>query len=105
MAAALLPPAAERCTREGKGRASVTIPRPDGRPTWFVYVSAASRIGSRTNPSHGSPRRRIGGGKARDWLCRDRVDGHRDQRTPTRDASAPPPQLDSPRFPGRTRTG
>jgi hypothetical protein len=92
MAAVLLPPATECCAREGRGRASVTIPRPDGRPTWFVYVSAASRIGSRTNPSHGSPRRRIGEGKARDWLCLDRVDGHRDQRTPTRDASAPPPQ-------------
>jgi len=43
------------------------IPRPDGRPTWFVYASAASRIGSRTEPSHGTPRRQIGAGKARDW--------------------------------------
>jgi hypothetical protein len=43
------------------------IPRPDGRPTWFVYASAATRIGSRTDPSHCTPRRQIGVGKARDW--------------------------------------
>lgn len=43
------------------------IPRPDGRPTWFVSVSAAIRIGSRTDPSHCTPRRQIGVGVARDW--------------------------------------
>lgn len=47
--------------------ASRSIPRPDGRPTWFVSAGAASRIGSRTDPSHCSPRRQIGEGEARDW--------------------------------------
>jgi hypothetical protein len=45
-----------------------SIPRPDGHPTWFVYVSAASRIGSRTDLSHCTPRRQIGADEARDWL-------------------------------------
>src|SRR5207237_4359458 len=47
--------------------ASHSIPRPDGRPTWFVFAGAASRIGSRTDPSHCPPRRQIGEGEARDW--------------------------------------
>jgi hypothetical protein len=48
-------------------QASALIPRPDGRPTWFVSVSAATRTGSRTGPSHCTPRRQIGAGEARDW--------------------------------------
>jgi len=44
------------------------IPRPDGHPTWFVHSSAASQIGSRTDRSHCTPRRKIGVDEARDWL-------------------------------------
>jgi hypothetical protein len=51
----------------GRRKAPVLIPRPDGRPTWFVHASAASRIGSRTDPSHCTPRRYVGAGGARDW--------------------------------------
>src|SRR5882724_9989063 len=81
-AAVLLPPA-PKASPLGKARQSlVSIPRPDGHPTWFVYVSAASRIGSRTDPSHCSPRRRIGGGEARDWLHLDDRGDHRDHRSP-----------------------
>jgi hypothetical protein len=51
----------------GRGKAPVLIPRPDGRPTWFIHAGAASRIGSRTDPSHCTPRRQVGAGGARDW--------------------------------------
>ena len=69
-AAVLLSPAAGWLIRRsgGRGEALASIPRPDGHPTWFVYASAASRIGSRTNPSHCTPRRKIGVDEARDWL-------------------------------------
>jgi hypothetical protein len=58
-AAVLLLPAAVWLIRRrvGLGKALASIPRPDGRPTWFVYASAASRIGSRTDLSHCTPRR------------------------------------------------
>ena len=49
-------------------RASASIPRPDGRPTWFITMSAASQAESRTGHSHGIPRRKIGADEARDWL-------------------------------------
>ena len=52
----------------GCGEPHSTIPRPDGRPTWFINVSAASRVGSQTNPSHGVPRRQIGTSEACDRL-------------------------------------
>ena len=69
-AAVLLPPATGWLIRRsgGRGRASVSIPRPDGHPTWFVHSSAASQIGSRTDRSHCTPRRKIGVDEARDWL-------------------------------------
>ena len=58
-AAVLLSPAAGWLIRRSGGRdeALASIPRPDGHPTWFVYASAASRIGSRTDLSHCTPRR------------------------------------------------
>ena len=49
-------------------RALASIPRPDGRPTWFVTMSAASQAESRTGRSHCIPRRKIGMDEARDWL-------------------------------------
>ena len=69
-AAVLLLPATGWLIRRsgGRGRASYSIPRPDGHPTWFVHSSAASRIGSRTDRSHCTPRRKIGVDEARDWL-------------------------------------
>lgn len=69
-AAVLLPPATGWLIRRsvGRGEASVLIPRPDGHPTWFVHSSAASQIGSRTDRSHCTPRRKIGVDEARDWL-------------------------------------
>jgi len=85
----------------GRGKASVLIPRPDGRPTWFVHASAASRIGSRTDPSHCTPRRQIGAGGARDWLHLFGPGDHQAHRWPGR-ASAPiispaePPELSPP---------
>src|SRR5690349_13949045 len=58
-AAVLLPPATAWLIRlsGGQGAALASIPRPDGHPAWFVYGSAASRIGSRTDRSHCTPRR------------------------------------------------
>jgi hypothetical protein len=58
-AAVLLSPATGWLIRRsgGQGEALASIPRPDGHPTWFVYGSAASRIGSRTDRSHCTPRR------------------------------------------------
>ena len=66
----LLPPATGWLIRRsgGRGGASLLIPRPDGHPTWFVHSSAASQIGSRTDRSHCTPRRKIGVDEARDWL-------------------------------------
>lgn len=61
------PPGAESHTRLWFAGPQSVIPRPDGHPTWFVVVSAAIRIGSRTDPSHCTPRRQIGVGVARDW--------------------------------------
>ena len=61
------PPDADSHTRLWCVRPHSVIPRPDGHPTWFVVVSAAIRIGSRTDPSHCTPRRQIGVGVARDW--------------------------------------
>lgn len=52
----------------GRGEASVSIPRPDGRPTWFVRASAAGLAESRTDFPHCTPRRKIGADGARDWL-------------------------------------
>jgi hypothetical protein len=58
-AAVLLLPATGWLIRRsgGRGKALASIPRPDGHPTWFVYASAASQIGSRTDLSHCTPRR------------------------------------------------
>src|SRR5918912_2097297 len=58
-AAVLLSPATGWLIRlsGGQGVALASIPRPDGHPSWFVYGSAASRIGSRTDRSHCTPRR------------------------------------------------
>ena len=69
-AAVLLPPATGWLIRRsgGRGGALALIPRPDGHPTWFVHSSAASQIGSRTDLSHCTPRRKIGADEARDWL-------------------------------------
>jgi hypothetical protein len=69
-AAVLLPPATGWLIRRsgGRGEALASIPRPDGRPAWFVHSSAAIQIGSRTDLSHCTPRRKIGVGEARDWL-------------------------------------
>ena len=69
-AAVLLPPATSWLIRRsgGRGEALASIPRPDGHPTWFIHSSAASRIGSRTDLSHCTPRRKIGADEARDWL-------------------------------------
>ena len=69
-AAVLLSPATGWLIRRsgGHGEALASIPRPDGHPTWFVYGSAASQIGSRTDLSHCTPRRQIGADEARDWL-------------------------------------
>ena len=69
-AAVLLLPATGWLIRRsgGRGEALVSIPRPDGHPTWFVHSSAASQIGSRTDRSHCTPRRKIGVDEARDWL-------------------------------------
>jgi len=72
----------------GRNEASVLIPRPDRHPTWFIHASAASRIGSRTDPSHCAPRRHIGAGGTRDWLHRSGPCDHQDQRYSGR-ASAP----------------
>jgi hypothetical protein len=44
----------------GRTRAPASIPMSPGRATWFASASAASRIGSRTDPSHGTPRRHVG---------------------------------------------
>jgi hypothetical protein len=49
-------------------RPLASIPKPDGRPAWFVHSSAAIQIGSRTDLSHCTPRRKIGVDEARDWL-------------------------------------
>ena len=57
------------------------IPRPDGRPTWFVHASAASRIGSRTDPSHCAPRRHVGAGETRDWFHLSGPCDHQDHRS------------------------
>ena len=69
-AAVLLPPATGWLMRRsgGRGEALASIPRPDGHPTWFIHSSAASRIGSRTDLSHCTPRRKIGVDEARDLL-------------------------------------
>src|SRR5215216_6922597 len=69
-AAVLLPPATGWLIRRsgGRGEALASIPRPDGHPTWLVHSSAASQIGSRTDRSHWTPRRKIGVDEARDWL-------------------------------------
>ena len=69
-AVVLLPPATGWLIRRSGGRdeALASIPRPDGHPTWFIHSSAASRIGSRTDLSHCTPRRKIGVDEARDWL-------------------------------------
>jgi hypothetical protein len=67
-----LPPLGSWTETGGQGRASALIPRLDGHPTRFIRASAASRIGSRTDPSHCSPRRQIGEGEARDWLHQPR---------------------------------
>ena len=63
------PPAIVWLFRLSRGRkeASAVIPRPDGRPTWFDHARAASRIGSRTDPSHCTPRRYVGVDGTRDW--------------------------------------
>jgi hypothetical protein len=63
------PPAIVWLIRLSRGRkeASAVIPRPDGRPTWFDHARAASRIGSRTDPSHCTPRRYVGVDGTRDW--------------------------------------
>ena len=63
------PPAIVWLFRLSRGRkeASAVIPRPDGRPTWFDHACAASRIGSRTDPSHCTPRRYVGVDGTRDW--------------------------------------
>ena len=89
-AAVLLSPCHRLADRRSGGRreAPVLIPRPDGRPTWFVHASAASRIGSRTDPSHCAPRRYVGAGGARDWLHLFGPGDHQVQRCPER-ASAP----------------
>jgi hypothetical protein len=63
------PPAIVWLFRLSRGRkeASAVIPRPDGRPTWFDHARAASRIGSRTDPPHCTPRRYVGVDGTRDW--------------------------------------
>jgi hypothetical protein len=49
------------------GRFSRCFPSQDGHPNGLDNASAASRIESRTDPSHSTPRRHIGAGEARDW--------------------------------------
>ena len=66
--------------REGKSRPQFPIPRPAGRPTWFVRASAAGLAGSRTDLPHCTPRRKIGAVGARDWLQLFGLSGHRYQR-------------------------
>ena len=76
----LLPAAASRLFRL-LGRATrglrESIPGADGHPSWFTHPGAASRIGSRTDPSHCTPRRQIGVAEARDWLPQLRRRDHR----------------------------
>ena len=81
-----------------RGKASVLIPRPDGHPTWFIHASAASRIGSRTDPSHCTPRRYVGAGRTRDWLYLFGPGDHQVHRCPGRASAqaispAEPPEL------------
>jgi len=68
--------------REGFREALASIPRPDGRPTWFVGASAAGRIGSRTDLPHCVPMRCIGPDGARDWLHQSNRSDHRDLQAP-----------------------
>lgn len=49
-------------------KAPDSIPRQAGHPAGFIGASAAIRIWSRTDPSHGTPRHQIGVDEARDWL-------------------------------------
>lgn len=63
------PPPPVGCCAAREGQQEPWLPSP-GRmicPTWFVTASAASRSGSRTTPSHCTPRHRIGVDGTRDW--------------------------------------
>jgi hypothetical protein len=76
-----LPPPADS-PWEGICEASASIPRPDGRPAWFVVASAAVPVGSRTDLPHCTPLRRLGVGEARDWLHLFVRGDHRDRWMP-----------------------
>jgi len=76
----------------GRTKAPALIPRPAGRPAWFVRASAAGLVGSRTDLPHCTPRRQIGADGARDWLQLSGSGGHRDlQNRPVHGAPAVPP--------------
>lgn len=87
-------------------RASASIPRPDGRPTWFITMSAASQTESRTGRSQGVPRRKIGAGEARDWLHLSGRSAPGSTSALPLEASAPSPDvLSEPSFVSLPRPG
>jgi hypothetical protein len=71
----LLPAAAARTDPSAVGRrgAPASIPKRPGRTARFTGASAASRIASRSDPSHGTPRRYVGVDEARELASPARV--------------------------------
>lgn len=76
------PPVGCCAAREGQQRPWLPSPGRMIDPTWFITASAASRSGSRTTPSHCTPRHRIGVDGTRDWFRLPGLEGHQDQRSP-----------------------
>lgn len=74
--AVLLPVTAARTDPSAVGRpgAPASIPRRSGRTARFTGASAASRIASRSDPSHGMPRRYVGMDEARELAPPVRVE-------------------------------
>ena len=78
------PPPPVGCCAAREGQREPWLPSP-GRmicPTWFVTASAASRSGSRTTPSHCTPRHRIGVEGTRDWSPLPGLVSLQDRRSP-----------------------
>lgn len=76
-APSVLLPSATAWTDEsavGLSGAPASIPKRLGRAARFTRVSAASRIESRIDPLHCTPRRYISVGKTRDWSRLPRVE-------------------------------
>jgi len=72
--AVLLPATAARTDPSAEGDQELRLhPQASGRTTRFAGASAASRIASRSDPSHGMPRRHVGTDEARELASPARV--------------------------------